>query len=371
MDRKSLKFPNDKDADLIVTLRRRVDEYFASKKISRNGNAEMVIKTIVMIGIYIIPYILMLSGIFSNPWLYFFMWVVMGFGMAGIGLCIMHDANHGAYSKNPNVNKILGYFLNFVGGSAINWRMQHNMLHHSFTNISGYDEDISPQESLLRFSPHKPLYKIHQYQHIYAWFLYSLMTLEWVLWRDFPQLLRYHKMGLTKGSKKKFGWLLAELILSKIIYFSYIAVIPLLFMPISWWQFVIFFITMHLLGGFILAIVFQPAHVIPSSIYPLPDTEGKLENNWAIHQFLTTCNFAPGSRIFSWFVGGLNYQVEHHIFPYICHVHYRKISAIVKSTTQEFGVPYFVQPTYIQALLKHGQMLRNLGRHEKLDIATS
>jgi linoleoyl-CoA desaturase len=369
MDRKILKFPNDQHPDLIITLRRRVDEYFTVNNISRNWNAEMLIKTIVMVAIYIIPYILMLTGRFTNPWILFLMWVIMGIGTAGIGLCIMHDANHGAYSRNPKVNKVLGYFLNFVGGSAVNWRMQHNMLHHSFTNISGYDEDIGPQESLLRFSPHKPLYKAHRYQHIYAWFLYSLMTIEWVLWRDFPQLIRYHKMGLTVGSKKKFSGLLTELIISKIIYFSYIVVIPLIFMPIAWWQMIIFFFTMHLIGGFILAIIFQPAHVIPSSLYPLPNEEGKLENNWAIHQFLTTCDFAPHSRIFSWFVGGLNYQVEHHIFPYICHVHYRKISNIVKATVQEYGVPYNVQPTYIRALIEHGRMLRNLGRFEKLEMA--
>jgi linoleoyl-CoA desaturase len=371
MDRKALKFPNDKDPDLIVTLRRRVDEYFSQNKISKNGNAEMYIKTAVMLATYSIPYILMVSGIVTNPWLLYLMWIIMGFGMAGIGLCIMHDANHGAYSKNPVVNKVLGYMLNFVGGSAINWRMQHNVLHHSFTNITGYDEDIAPQESLLRFSPHKPLYKLHRFQHIYGWFLYSLMTIEWVLWRDFPQLTRYHKMGLTVGSKKSYTSLLTELIFSKIIYISYIIVIPLLFTPIKWWQFIIFFTSMHLIGGFILAIVFQPAHVVPSSEYPLPNDAGKLENNWAIHQFLTTCDFAPRSRIFSWFVGGLNYQVEHHIFPYICHVHYRKISGIVRTTVLEFGVPYNVIPTYVGALIKHGKMLRDLGRYEQLNAAVS
>jgi linoleoyl-CoA desaturase len=104
--------------------------------------------------------------------------------------------------------------------------------------------------------------------------------------------------------------------------------------------------------------------VVPSSEYPTPDEEGQLQNNWAIHQMLTTANFSPKSSFFSWYIGGLNYQIEHHLFPNICHVHYRKISAIVKQTAQEFGVPYNVQPNFVKAVWSHGKMLKKLGRYD-------
>jgi linoleoyl-CoA desaturase len=363
MDRAKIKFSKAGNTDMITLLRKRVDEYFASRNISKTGNTEMVIKTISMISLYSIPYVLMVTGVFSNAWILFGMWILMGFGMAGIGLSIMHDANHGSYSKHAIVNKALGFLLNFVGGSAVNWQMQHNILHHSYTNIDGLDEDIT-RTKIMRFSPHQERRKAHRFQHIYAWFLYSLMTLEWVVWKDFPQLIRYHRMGLTKIQTKTFRRLLAELIISKVIYFGYIVVIPLLFMNISWWQFIIFFLSMHLLAGFILAVIFQPAHVVPSSEYPVPSEEGQIENAWAVHQLLTTSDFAPRSKVFSWLVGGLNFQVEHHLFPNICHVHYRAIAKIVAATTQELGLPYHVQSTYLRAIWNHGSMLRRLGKYD-------
>lgn len=116
--------------------------------------------------------------------------------------------------------------------------------------------------------------------------------------------------------------------------------------------------------GFILTIVFQPAHVMPTSEYPIPDSEGNIENSWAIHQLLTTSDFSPESKIFSWYIGGLNYQVEHHLFPNICHVHYSKIAEIVKKTAREYGLPYHVQSNFLMALINHGKMLRDLGQKD-------
>jgi linoleoyl-CoA desaturase len=361
MNNQNIGFAKESKAEFISELRAKVKLYFEREHISKYANPGMILKTIFMLLLYFIPYGLMISGAIVNNWLVLLLWAIMGLGMSGIGLSIMHDANHGSYSKNQQINKLLGYFMNIIGGNATNWKLQHNVLHHAYTNIDGLDEDIDPG-SFLRFSPHSKRYKIHRLQHIYAWFLYSLMSISWVLARDYGQLIRYKKMGLMQKQNRTFGFRFTELVVSKIFYLAYIVVLPLIFSGATWWIILIGFLIMHMVTGFLLTIIFQPAHVMPTSEFPLPDEKGTLENNWAVHQLHTTCDFAPHSRLFSWYVGGLNYQIEHHLFPNICHVHYRKISEIVRTTAQKYSLPYNVQPTFMQALIQHGRMLRMLGR---------
>ena len=361
MDLTKVKFPKGMDTSFIDNLRVKVRAYFEEHQISRYGNAGMVWKTIFMLSLYFVPYGIMVSGLIQDLWMLLLGWILMGFGMAGIGLSIMHDANHRSYSSNQASNKLIGSVLNLVGGFAPNWQIQHNTLHHGFTNVDGYDEDIDPG-NVLRLSPSKPRFLIHRYQHIYAWFLYGLMTFTWVLDKDFSQLNRYRKEGLLKLLNKSYSRLLSELIISKVFYWVYILAIPIIVLPVAWWWVLIMFFIMHFICGFTLTIIFQSAHVVPTSTYPQPDKEGILSDSWAIHQMLTTADFSPNSRIFSWYIGGLNYQIEHHLFPNICHVHYRKLSQIVKETAREFGIPYNVQSTFIRAVWSHGKMLKQLGR---------
>jgi len=284
----------------------------------------------------------------------------MSFGVAGIGLSVMHDANHGAYSSKSWINGLFGYSLNLVGANAFNWKVQHNVMHHTYTNIHDHDEDISPR-GVLRLSPHSDWKKIHKYQFIYAWFLYGLMTIIWVIIKDFVRLIRYNKDGMVKKQHANIigEWII--LILTKLVYIGYIFIIPFVFTSLIWWQIILGIFIMHYIAGFILAIIFQPAHVIEGTEYPLPDDSNTVENNWAVHQLHTTTNFSNKSRLFSWYVGGLNYQIEHHLFPNICHVHYRKISAIVKATATEFGLPYKSVRTFLDALKSHTKMLKQLG----------
>jgi len=346
--------------DFYSTLTLRVNEYFKSRNISKNGNSTMFIKTTFMFLLYFIPYGLMITGVVANIWGMFALCCVMGAAVGGIGLTIMHDANHGAYSNKTWINNLLGLSLNVVGGNAFNWKVQHNVLHHTYTNIHDVDEDISPR-GVLRLSPHGEWKVFHQFQHLYAWFFYGLMTLVWVLVKDYVRIQKYQKEGLLKKQKASFGREWAVLLTSKIAYALYMFVIPAIVLPVAWWQLLIGFVVMHYIAGFILAIIFQPAHVTDETEYPMPDENGKMDNSWAIHQLYTTTNFANNSRIFSWCVGGLNYQVEHHLFPNICHVHYRDISKIVKATAEEFGLPYKSHPTFLEALRGHARMLKQLG----------
>jgi linoleoyl-CoA desaturase len=359
---KDLKFSNQNGSDFINTLRKRVRGYFKENNISSYGNNQMVLKTVVMLLIYFVPYFIMIFGGIETVWVNTLLFAIMGFGMAAIGLSVMHDANHGAYSKNKKVNHVIGLVLDILGGSAKNWQMQHNVLHHSFTNIHGVDEDISPPSNILRFSPHEKHQKVHKYQFIYAWFFYGLMTLSWITIKDFAQLSRYKKLGLTKAYKKSHASLVMELLLAKVIYYSYMLVIPIIVLPQAWYVTVLQFMLLHFIAGLTLAAIFQPAHVMPSTEYPLPDDNGNLDNNSAIHQVITTTNFAPKKKIFSWFVGGLNYQIEHHLFPNICHIHYRAISGIVEDTIKEYGLPYHTQKSFRGALLLHAKMLKQLGK---------
>lgn len=320
----------------------------------------MVIKSIVMFALYFTPYALILSGIVTSGWVMIALVVIMGFGLAGIGLSVMHDANHGAYSSKRWLNTLIGYSMNLIGANAFNWKMQHNVLHHSYTNVHEEDEDISPR-GVLRLSPHSDWKRMHKYQFIYAWFLYGLMTLIWMLVNDFRRLVKYHRNGMAKQHNFSITREWFILVGSKLLYITYMFVIPVMVTSLAWWQILTGILIMHYIAGFILAIIFQPAHVIEGTEYPLPDEQRMLENNWAVHQLLTTTNFGNRDRWFSWFVGGLNFQIEHHLFPNICHVHYHKISVIVKTTAHEFGLPYKSSRTFLDALAGHARLLKQLG----------
>jgi linoleoyl-CoA desaturase len=359
---------NTTQRQFFKTVKSRVDEYFKTNKLSKNGDWTMVLKTIVLFGIYLVPYSFIVLGYISSLPNLILLSIVMGVGMASIGLSVMHDSIHGSYSKYPRINNILSYSMNMIGGHRLNWQLQHNELHHTFTNIHNHDEDIAPI-GFLRFEPHAPLKKIHRFQFIYAWFFYGLMTLMWSTTKDFQQLKRYHKMGLLKSKGISYRKQLIFLINSKILYYIFILGLPILLSGMPWWYVVIGYLVMHFVAGMALALIFQPAHVIEETSFPIPDETGNMENDWAVHQMYTTANFAPKSRIFSWFIGGLNYQVEHHLFPTICHIHYRKISHLVRETAREFNLPYLEKSNFATALISHAKTLNSLGKPAKLGIA--
>jgi len=364
---KSLGFANT-HREFVVTLNKRVNEYFKTNNISKHGNLEMYIKTICMFAIYLTPYVLILTGVITTTIPLLAGVLVMGLGLAGIGLSVMHDANHGAYSNKAWVNTLMGYSLNLVGANAFNWKIQHNVMHHSYTNVHEHDEDISPR-GVLRLSPSTPWKAAHRYQFIYAWFLYGLMTIAWLGFKDFVRIIRYERSGMLAKQRTTAWkeWII--LVATKLMYIGYIFVLPMLLTDLTWWQVLVGVLMMHYVAGFVLAIIFQPAHVVEGTEYPLPDDDNMLETNWAVHQLRTTTNFGNKSRWFSWYVGGLNFQIEHHLFPNICHVHYKDISRIVRETAREFDLPYKTFNTFVGALQGHTRLLRELGKRPTTAIA--
>jgi len=357
-----VKFTKNDKADFYKELRKRVNSYFKDNNISKYANAAMVIKTIFMVSLYLVPFILMLTVVESS-WLVILMWVLMGLGMAGTGFSVMHDANHHAYSKKKWINVLVGKVIWIVGGSDVNWRIQHNVLHHTYTNVVGMDEDIDIG-NLMRFSPGQKLLKAHKYQHLYAWFLYGMMTMMWSTTKDFTQYKRYKEMDLLKTQKVSSRTFLATLIVTKVAYTVLTIGLPLLLNPASWWVIILGYILMHFIAGLILSMVFQPAHVVPTSEYSKVLEDGSIELDWAANQMMNTANFAQKSVLFSWYVGGLNFQIEHHLFPNICHIHYKKISDIVRDTAFEYNLPYYSYNSFYTALKGHAQMLYKLGHNE-------
>jgi linoleoyl-CoA desaturase len=341
---KNLKYKKDKQ-EFVSELRSKVNNYFKNKRIDKHGGKIILIKTLLMLMVYAIPYVLMISGLLSSLGPVLICWVVMGLGMSGLGLVTMHDANHGSFSKYRWVNNLFGNSLYLLGGFPANWKYQHNTLHHGYTNIEGHDEDIA-HGGILRFSPHKPLKKVHKYQYIYAWFFYGLMTFSWVTIKDFKKLRDYKNEGAILNSSGNYKPLFYKMLISKVIYYVVFLLLPLVFIPLAWYWVFAGFLIMHFTSGLILSTIFQTAHVVPTSEYPIPDNNNEMDNNWAVHQLYTTSDFAPNSKIFSWFIGGLNYQVVHHLFPNISHVHYKNLAKIVEETALKHQLPYHVNKTF-------------------------
>lgn len=362
-----VKFVSKDRSLFFATLRKRVDAYFIENNVSKNANTEMVVKSVVLIACYVVPFILLLSFQPSFP-LSLLLWFVMGLGVAGIGMSVMHDANHGAYSRNKTVNFLMGHTLNLVGGSAFNWKLQHNILHHTYTNVVEMDEDIQDR-LVLRFSPHTNVKFYHKLQWLYAFLFYGLLTLYWVIAKDFVQYFLFIRNGVNNNSEAENRKMLLKVIAMKVLYFTGVLLVPTLVFHIPLAEVLLGFLLMHFVAGIVLTVVFQLAHTVEGTSHPRPDENGTIENDWAIHQMNTTVNFSRDNKFINWYVGGLNYQIEHHLFPRVCHVHYPAISHIVKATAEEFGVPYMENKTFWQALRSHIATLRRFGKLPSLNEA--
>ncbi len=362
------RFVPKEKTQFFSVLQKRVNDYFKENNISRFANNQMIIKTIVL-GLCLIIPVLLLNFLFLKTWVVLSLYSIMGFVLAGIGMSVMHDANHGAYSRNTTVNKWLGYSLNLLGGMVFNWKIQHNVLHHTYTNIHNMDDDIE-NKLILRFSPHSEPKKIHRFQFIYVFFFYSILTLYWAVAKDFVQFFKYKKEGVNRYSNKENANYFLSMIFLKAFYFSYMIFLPVFFQGYSLGLMIGGFVLMNAIGGLVLGLVFQLAHSVEEASFPLPNDANIIENEWAIHQLNTTVNFARNNKLLSWYVGGLNFQVEHHLFPNICHVHYPQISKIVEETANEFNIPYLCAPTIKDAISSHIRMLKRFGYTFNLDLAT-
>lgn len=359
MNAPNVRFNRNDSAKFFRTLNKRVNQYFKENNIKRTGNWRLHLKTICMFLLFLAPYALMLS-VDLPEWGMLLLTVIMGVGMAGVGMNVMHDGNHGSYSSKQWINKLMGSSMYILAGNVYNWQVQHNVLHHTYTNIPGHDEDLEAGR-VIRFSKHTKWRRFHKFQHIYSIFLYGLLTVNWAITTDFKQTKRYLAKKLSYGKLPSPFKQWSTVVVTKILYAIIWLVLPILILDIAWWKVFIGFFVMHYVAGLILSVVFQLAHIVEDTEMPLPDRSGTMKNTWAIHQLFTTVNFSTKNRLINWFTGGLNHQVEHHIFPNISHIHYSKISKIVRQTASEFNLPYHEYKTTRKAIIAHFKHLKEMG----------
>lgn len=353
-----IRFQPKREHDFATVCKERVDEYFRENHISRHANAAMVFKTLLHFGLLISLYVGILSESFSKPVL-LLMCMAMGIIHGLIGVNVGHDALHGAYSSSSRLNKIIGYSYDFVGLSSYVWKISHNFIHHIYTNIPGVDHDIG-KEPLLRLSPEDKLYSFHKWQHLYIFPLYCFTGINWIFVSDYAFF--FAEMKKRKIPKKD----IFAFFFFKVLHVTLFLIIPLVVMTFPWWQILIGFLALQFAGGFTVAVIFQLAHVVDGLEYPQPDAEGLMENQWAEHEMHTTANFATANPFVNYVCGGLNFQIEHHLFPYLCHVHYTAVSPIVRQTAEEFGLPYHENVTFTGAVKSHLRLLKKLGHGQQL-----
>ena len=346
------------NAEFYPELKKRVNDYFASTGKQKHFNGAMAAKSLVIFAMYVSTYVLFISNILSPAYLLLTV-ALHGFFAAHMGMSIGHDAIHGAYSSNKRVNKLLSLTFNIVGANDYVWSVTHNVLHHTFTNIPHHDADLN-QVPILRVSPGTKFMKMHKYQYIYAFFLYPLATITWVFSKDYVKFFSNDiKMtSSTKHPKKE----IYRLIGYKVLYYILFLVIPFTVIDQPWYFILLGFVVGHLVMGMTLSVVFQLAHLVKGTSFVEPSTEGNVENTWASHQMYTTANFATKSMAANLLCGGLNFQIEHHLFPKICHIHYRHLAPIVRDTAAEFGLPYIENKSVWSALQSHVAALKKLGR---------
>jgi linoleoyl-CoA desaturase len=359
MSTKSIKFASRR-TEFAAEVKQRVERYFTDRGLSDKANAGMVAKTVILLGLTFGTFALILTN--QLPGLAMLgLAVVMGIGMAGIGFAVSHDALHGAYARRPLVNRLVGLTFDLIGANGYMWQITHNVIHHTYTNIQGVDEDLEVSP-LIRLSPRSPWRPIHRIQHWLAFVLYSFSTLFWVWVKDYKYFLQ-RNLGPYQDKRHPRGEV-ALLLGTKVIYYGWSVVVPLWVLDVLLWEFLLGYLAVHLTAGLILGVVFQLAHVVEGPEHPLPDASGQMDDEWLVHQMETTSNFATGNKLVTWYVGGLNYQIEHHLFPRVCSVHYPAITHIVREAAAKYRIPYHNQPTVWSAIRSHYRTLKRQGAPE-------
>ncbi len=360
---KRVKFRSTPQKDeFIKVLRKNINNYFVENNISKHANTELWLKIAVAYLFWISIYSLIMSDWLSdNPILLIAAFSLLGFANIFITFSSVHDSVHDAISPKKWVNQLLARGMDFVGASSYLLRQMHGE-HHKWVNIHGIDVTLETH-GLFRFTPHQPWKPLHKFQHIYIPFLYSMAQLQWIIFKDFKWFFGESHIGNIKNIKHPISEYFI-LFLSKGLYYTLTLVLPLIFLSASWWLILIGWVSIHILSGLTFALVFQCTHICDGTTYPMPDEEGNIENNYALHVLATTADFSRESRIGSWLIGGINIHVIHHIFPEICHVHYPKITPILIQTAKEFGIEYMEFKTFGQAFRNHIKMLRHLSNRE-------
>jgi linoleoyl-CoA desaturase len=337
-------------------LRRRVDSYFRRTGRTTRDCPRMYVKAAIILGWFIASYVLLVVFV-ATWWQALPLAISLGLSIAAVGFNIQHDGGHGAFSCRRWVNKLMALTMDLTGASSYLWARKHNAIHHSYANITGHDDDINIG-LLGRLSPHQRRLAVHRWQQYYLWVLYGLLPLKWLFFDDFWNVI-VGRIGEHRIARPR-RWDLLTFIVGKAVAFSLTFGVPLLLHPL--WVVMLFYGVTSIVLGVTLSVVFQMAHCVEEASFPMPRADtGRIESAWAVHQVQTTVNFARGNWILTWLIGGLNFQIEHHLFPQICHVHYPALAQVVEQTCNEFGIKYVAQRSFVAGVASHFRWLRRMG----------
>ena len=356
-----MKIINATPSPLFKILEARVEKYFEEKGISEKGNWKLYSKTIFWFTLLVTLYVILVFFTPTSKLFSILLCVLLGFNWSSIGFNVMHDAGHESYSKKKWVNKLMLKSLTLLGASELLWIKKHNVIHHNKVNTTE-DDDVNLWP-IFRIHKTDKHYFWHYLQAIYALPFYSFLYLLWITVLDTIKFIR-GKIGNSKVTFKLNQKLF--FVYTKVIYWIIWLFIPMIFVGV--WPAIIGWATAAGICGLRISVVFQLAHTVENTQFPIPDSEtGKIPDR-ANHQLATTSNFARKSWLVSWLVGGLNFQVEHHLFPKISHVHYPALSKIVKDTCDEFGVQYREYKTSFGAFWSHIKFLWKMSRKPKMNV---
>jgi len=352
----SYKFDNS-DALLYPALKRRVDTYFSESR-HPAGNRRLVFKALLQILTAVALYTVL---VFFTPsaLIAIFLCILLGLNLALIGFNVMHEGGHQSFSRYKWLNSASAYFLNVLGGNQYYWKIKHNQNHHTFTNIEGMDSDIDVKP-LMRLHQGQPRRSYHRYQYVYWVALYGISYLAWVFYEDFQKYFS----GRVSTNMAKARMSHREHIIfwvSKIMYVVAYVAVPLMYLGWLWW--LTGFLIVTFVCGLTISVVFQLAHVVSATSFHSPEG-GSSHCEWAVHQLASTSNFGTSSKLLHWLLGGLNFQIEHHLFPRVSHVHYPAISVFVREACLKEGVKYHEYNTMTDAIKSHIRLLYALGRKD-------
>jgi linoleoyl-CoA desaturase len=357
---KKISFMKEEGRDFTTVLRERVSFFFKENQISTKANSSMVLKSFFYMSLVILNYSLILSNVAGGVG-FFLLSIFFGFLISIGTMNIAHDALHGAYASNSPGNRMLGLLMDLFGASSFYWKKGHTIDHHTFTNIAEHDADLGVP-FVLRLCPKAQHLWFHRFQHIYAPFLYCFNLMHWVYLSDFKRIYKIIRLK-NKAPGNPSNLEIFLLVAFKCVHLFLFLALPIMVLPYAWWVVVLGYLSFLAAAGITLTVIFQLAHIVENVAFPLPDEEGKIENSFIKHQLSTTSNFAIDNRLVTFLFGGLNFQVEHHIFPHVCHMHLPKIAPIVRSTAQEFGLTYHANSSLFGAICSHFRTLKKLGQN--------
>lgn len=357
MHNDGVRFDSRSDRAFTADLNRAVSDYFSARGLSRRATPGMWLKAGIMVSLVFGSWGLILCGLLP-AWGMWICCVTLGIGIAGYGFGVMHDAMHGAYSRSRTVTAVLGLIFDFTGGNGYLWRLRHNQMHHGYTNLYGADVDLDANW-VLRLSPYSASHPVQRYQHLYFPLAYAISSLHWMAFKDWKSLsLRSHGplRDVTHPARR-----VAEVVGMKLVHYLCFVVLPLVVLDIPWWQFLVGFLTLHVVTGLLMTSVFQVTHNTEVTSKFESEPGKQMARSWMAHELDVTSNFACDNPAITWFVGGLNHHIEHHLFPSIASAHYPALRPLVKAVAAEHGLPYREFGTFWEALCSHQRMLKALG----------